>query len=109
VRKIGLQFGAPAPGAAFEDVGVMQEPIEERRDRGGVSEELPPVIDRPVGGQQRRRAFVAPHDQLEEVFGGGVRELAHAEIVDLCGAPHNLKSSAISRLSAAARTCSFSS
>jgi len=25
---------------------------------------------------------MAPHDQLEEIFGGGVRELPHAEVVD---------------------------
>ena len=31
---------------------------------------------------QRRGAFVAAHDDLQEVLGGGGRELAHAEVVD---------------------------
>jgi len=29
-------------------VGVVEESIEEGRDRGGVAEELSPVVDRPV-------------------------------------------------------------
>ena len=29
-----------------------------------------------------RRALVAAHDQLEQILGGGVRQLAHAEVVD---------------------------
>ena len=61
---------------------VMQQAIEERGDGGGVSEELAPIIDRTVRRQQRRRPFVAAHDQLEEVFGRRVRQLAHAEVID---------------------------
>ena len=51
-------------------------------DGGGVAEELAPVVDGPVRGEQRARALVAAHDELEEVLGGGGRELAHAEVVD---------------------------
>ena len=43
---------------------------------------FPPVLDRAIGGEQRGGAFVAPHDDLQEVLGGGQRQLAHAEIVD---------------------------
>jgi hypothetical protein len=32
--------------------------------------------------EERRRAFVAAHDDLEEILGGGLRELAHPEVVD---------------------------
>ena len=60
----------------------MEEPIEQGGDRGGVAEQLAPVVDRAIGRQHRGRAFIAPHDQLEEILGGGVRELAHAEVVD---------------------------
>ena len=60
----------------------MEEPVEQRRDGGGVTEELPPVVDRTIRGEHRRGPFVAPHDQLEEVLGRGVGQLAHAEVVD---------------------------
>jgi hypothetical protein len=29
-------------------VGVMQEPVEQRRDRGGVAEQLAPIVDRSI-------------------------------------------------------------
>ena len=61
---------------------VMQQAIEECGHRGGVPEELAPIIHRPIRRQQRRRPFVTAHDQLEEIFGGRVRELTHAEVID---------------------------
>jgi hypothetical protein len=61
---------------------VMQQAIEERGDGGRVSEEFAPIIHRTVRRQQRRCAFIAAHDQLEEIFGRRVRELAHAEVID---------------------------
>jgi len=61
---------------------VMEKPIEQCGDGRGVAEQLAPIIDRSIRGQQRRGAFIASHDQLEQVFGGGVGELAHAEVVD---------------------------
>ena len=61
---------------------MVQEAVEERGDRCGIAEELAPVIHRAVGRQERGRPLVAAHDHLEEVLGGGVRELAHAEVVD---------------------------
>jgi hypothetical protein len=60
----------------------MQQPVEECRDCGRVAEELPPIIDGTIRGEERRRAFVTAHDQLEEVFGSRVRELAHTEVID---------------------------
>ena len=51
--QVGLDFGAPAARAALEDVRVMEQPIEERGDGGGVAEELAPVVDGPVRGQER--------------------------------------------------------
>jgi hypothetical protein len=60
----------------------MQEPIEQRGDRGGVAEQLAPVVDRSIGCQHRGRAFIAPHDQLEQILGGRVWEFAHAEVVN---------------------------
>ena len=42
--QVGVDFGAPAPRSAFEDVRVMEQPIEERRDGRGVTQQLPPVV-----------------------------------------------------------------
>ena len=46
--QVGLDLGAPAPGSAFEHVRVMEQPIEERGDGGGVAEQLPPVVHRSI-------------------------------------------------------------
>ena len=81
-RKSVLDFGAPASRSALEDVRVMEEAIEQRGDGGGVAEQLAPVVDGTVRREQRGGAFVAAHDELEQIFGGGVRQLPHAEIVD---------------------------
>ena len=43
--------GAPAARPALEHVCVMQEPVEQRGDGGGVAEELSPLVDRTVGGE----------------------------------------------------------
>jgi hypothetical protein len=42
--QVGLDLGAPAPRSAFEDVRVMEQPIEERGDGGRVAQQLPPVV-----------------------------------------------------------------
>jgi hypothetical protein len=63
-------------------VAVVEQAIEQGGDGGGVPQELAPVFDRAVGGNECGGAFVAAHDDLEEVLGGGVGELAHPEIVD---------------------------
>ena len=60
----------------------MKQAVEQRGDGGGVAEELPPVVDPTVGGEHRGGPLVAAHDQLEQILGGGVGQLAHAEIVD---------------------------
>jgi len=82
VPQIGLGFRAPAPRAALKDVRMMQEAIEQRGDGGVVTEQLPPVVDWSVRGKDGRGAFVAAHHQLEEILGGGMRQLAHAEVIN---------------------------
>ena len=82
VPQIGLGFRAPAPRAALKDVRMMQEAIQQRGDGGVVTEQLPPVVDWSVRGKDGGGAFVAAHHQLEEILGGGVRQLAHAEVID---------------------------
>jgi hypothetical protein len=44
-RSLAVEACAPAAGASREDVRVVEEPIEERGDGGGVAEQLAPVLD----------------------------------------------------------------
>ncbi len=53
---------------------MVEEPVEEGGDGGGVAEELAPVLDRTIRGEQRGGAFVAAHDDLEEILGRGLRQ-----------------------------------
>jgi len=43
--QVGLDLGAPASRSAFEEVRMMEQPIKERGDGGGVAEQLAPVVD----------------------------------------------------------------
>jgi hypothetical protein len=54
-------------------MGVMEQAIEERADGGDVAEEFPPVLDRPIRGEERADPLVPPLDEFEEIFGGGWR------------------------------------
>ena len=60
----------------------MEQTVEHRTDGGNVGEQLAPVLDRTVGSQQRAASFVAAHDDLQQILGGSLRELAHAEVID---------------------------
>jgi hypothetical protein len=53
-------------------VGVVQQPIQEGAG-GGVAEELAPVLDGAVRGDERGGPFIAPHDDLQQIFGRGDR------------------------------------
>ena len=46
-----MDLGAPAAWPALEHVGMMQQPIQQRGDGGGVAEQLAPVADRSIGRQ----------------------------------------------------------
>lgn len=63
-------------------MGVVEEAVEHRGDRGVVADHLAPVFDRTIRGEDRARAFVAAHHELEEILRSGVGQLAHAEIID---------------------------
>src|SRR2546426_6889917 len=73
---------APAARPAAEDVGVVEEAIEERADGGDIAEELAPVLDRPVRAEQCAYPLVPALDELEEILGRGGRELPHAQVID---------------------------
>jgi len=60
----------------------MEEAIQEGSDGRGVAEQLPPVLDRAVRGDERRRAFITAHDDLQQILRRGLGELPHPQIVD---------------------------
>ena len=53
------QLGAPASRAALEHVAVMQNAVQHGGDGRHIAQQLAPVLDRPVGGQQRAGALIA--------------------------------------------------
>ena len=77
----GVAAHAPAAWSAAKHVTVLEQAIEHGGDRRRIAEELAPVLHRAIRSHQRACPFVPPHDDLEEVLGGGGGELAHAEIV----------------------------
>jgi len=50
---VAVQPGAPAARPALDDVAVVEKAIEQRRDGGGIAQQLAPVFHRPVlcGGE----------------------------------------------------------
>ena len=60
----------------------MQEAVEDGGGDGGVVEDVAPVGDVAVGGQDDRAVLVAARDDLEEVAGGLVGHRQVAELVD---------------------------
>ena len=58
-------------------MAVMKKSVEHSGNGGSVAQQLPPVFDRTVGGEQSAGAFVASHDDLEEFFSRSRGQLAH--------------------------------
>ena len=48
LRQGLTDFGAPAAGAALEDVAMVQQAIQHGGHSSGITEDLSPVIDGPV-------------------------------------------------------------
>jgi hypothetical protein len=60
----------------------MEKQVEHRGDSGSITEKLAPVVNRPVGRENRARPFVAAHDDFEQVLGGCRRKFSHSQVVD---------------------------
>lgn len=73
--SIGLAFGS-------EDVCVVSEAVEERRGQPFVAEDLDPLGERELGGDDRRAAFVAVSEQVGEHLAAGSLEGHEAEFLD---------------------------
>jgi hypothetical protein len=89
----GFGFGGfgPAEACVFEpvalacdgeDLGVMEESVEDGTGGGNVLEELAPLFDRPVAGHDGGSVFIPPHDDLEEVLSRVPGELFEPHVID---------------------------
>jgi hypothetical protein len=77
-------------GVDVDDLGAVDEAVDEGDDAGGVREDLAPRRERLVGAEQDGAlGVVTAGDDLEEEVrvAAVVREVA--DLVQLCGAPHN--------------------
>ena len=79
---------APGLGAGVDDVRAVGEAVDDGLGEAGVGEDLGPLAERQVGGDDQAAAFVAFGEDLEDEFGGAVGQREVAEFVDLCGHPH---------------------
>jgi hypothetical protein len=73
-----------AVGFAFdgEDLGIVDEAVDQGDDAGGVGEDLVPFCERPVGGHDRALVLVAAADELEQQVGMAVGVGQVADLVD---------------------------
>src|SRR5947209_3062619 len=65
-----------------EDLGVMDDAIDERGGRGSVGEDRRPLAERQVGGEHEALALVAAADDLKEEVGGARVVGQVADLVD---------------------------
>ena len=54
----------------LDDMGVVDEAIQDGCGRGDIAYEFPPFFQGAVGGHERGLRFVAAHDDLKEIFAG---------------------------------------
>ena len=74
---LATSFGAleaVALTVGFEDVDAMGEAVEHGAGEAFVAEDLGPVLEGQVGGDDEALAFVGAADDFEEEFGAGLGE-----------------------------------
>ena len=79
----GVVAAHPVAGPVDREHGaVVEEPVEDRGGDGGVVEDLAPLCDAPVGGEDDRAVLVASRDDLEEMTRGLSGERQVAKLID---------------------------
>src|SRR6266436_10380118 len=73
---------APAFVAGLDDVAVVCQPIEHGGGHFGVAEDLRPIGESEIGGDQQRRILIELADQVEQQLAAGLAERQVAEFVD---------------------------
>jgi len=81
VLGVGV-FEAEALALEGDDLGVVEEPVEDGGGAWHVADELAPIFEWSVAGHDGASGLVSPHDDLEEVFAAVPGELLHAHVVD---------------------------
>jgi hypothetical protein len=72
----------PAGIAGLDDIAVMGQPIQHGGGHLGVAEDLRPIGEGEVGGDQQRRVLIELADQMEQQLAAGLAERQIAEFVD---------------------------
>jgi hypothetical protein len=80
--EFGMLAEAVAVSADVDDVTVVDEPIDQGRRHDLIAEDLAPVLEAFVAGQDRRRMFIASGEELEEEHRPGPRDGEIADLVD---------------------------
>ena len=89
----GLEAIFHAIACAFDqdDFGVMKEAVEDGGGNGAITvKDSWPLLEGFVGGEHDGAALVALADNLEQEIGPALVYGEVAELIKLCGAPHNL-------------------
>src|SRR6185437_6960190 len=81
-KALGGFFQAPALAFELEQMPVVHDAVEKRRDHDDVSQELPPVIYAPVRCDDDGGFLVAAHEHVGELIAGVYWKLAQEQIVD---------------------------
>lgn len=80
---VGMGVSEPkAPALEGDDLGMVEEPVEDGRGAWHITEELAPVFERAVAGHDGASELMPPHDDLEEVFAAVLGQLLHAHVIN---------------------------
>ena len=69
-------------------MSVVNEAVEDGVAEGGIADDVMPVLDGELAGDERRAATVAVVEDLEEVTALCVVEGHHPEVIELCEPSH---------------------
>jgi hypothetical protein len=75
--------------ARLDDVTVMRQAVEERGRHLGIAEDTGPLGEDQVRGDDHAGVLVQRGQQVKQQRATGLGEGQIAELVELCGAPHN--------------------
>ena len=73
---------AVAGAGDSDDVGAVEESVEDGAGCGDVAEELAPFFNGAVGGHEGGSVFVSAHDDFQEDFAAAGGEVFEAHVVD---------------------------
>jgi hypothetical protein len=65
-----------------DDLGVMQEPVEDGSGRRHVAQEFAPFFQRTVAGHDGGAVFIPAHDDLQQIFAGVLGQLFQTHVVN---------------------------